>query len=205
MGHESPIELWSPNLTTFCFVGFGTDRLRRKKAMKTADRENPDRWANVSSNRVPWCGWSEQILLHHVGWEARKITAGGDVFLLDFYIYRTYQDFATLNFSEVDFWTATEIDLQPIAARSTGRIASEDAATRIAIAAWANSPEWNLRRISIICTRWAEMLHELCLCNKNLSDSVSKTQVAIETRSCVACCHRLVRRRAGRSAERSWR
>src|SRR6202049_2771441 len=36
MGHESQIELWSPNLTTFCFVGFGTDRLRRQEAMKTA-------------------------------------------------------------------------------------------------------------------------------------------------------------------------
>jgi hypothetical protein len=41
MGRESQIELWSPNLTTFCFVGFGTDRLRRHEAMKTADRENP--------------------------------------------------------------------------------------------------------------------------------------------------------------------
>jgi hypothetical protein len=26
----------------FCFVGFGTDRLRRQKAMKTAGRENPN-------------------------------------------------------------------------------------------------------------------------------------------------------------------
>ena len=52
MGHESWIELWSPNLTTFCFVGFGTDRLRRQEAMKTAGRENPKRWANVSSNRA---------------------------------------------------------------------------------------------------------------------------------------------------------
>src|ERR1700683_1035047 len=43
MGHESPIELWSPNWTTFCFVGFGTDRLRRQEAMKTAGRENPNR------------------------------------------------------------------------------------------------------------------------------------------------------------------
>src|ERR1700722_8269317 len=31
----------SSNLTTFCSVGFGTDRLRREEAMKTADRENP--------------------------------------------------------------------------------------------------------------------------------------------------------------------
>src|SRR6202521_3732348 len=52
MGHESQIELWSPNLTTFCFAGFGTDRLRREQAMKTAGRENPNRWATVLSTRV---------------------------------------------------------------------------------------------------------------------------------------------------------
>jgi hypothetical protein len=39
-------------LPPFCFVGFGTDGLRRKEAMKTADRENPNRWANVSRNRA---------------------------------------------------------------------------------------------------------------------------------------------------------
>src|SRR6202167_2876968 len=47
MGHESRIELWSPNLTTFCFVVFGTDRLRRQEAMKTASRENPNRYTAV--------------------------------------------------------------------------------------------------------------------------------------------------------------
>jgi hypothetical protein len=52
MGHESQIELWSPNLTTFCFVGFGTDRLRREEAMKTADRENPIHVATWPRNRV---------------------------------------------------------------------------------------------------------------------------------------------------------
>jgi hypothetical protein len=51
MGHESRIELWSPNLTTFCFVGFGTDRLRREQPMKTT-RENQNRWAAVPSSRV---------------------------------------------------------------------------------------------------------------------------------------------------------
>src|SRR6202521_5396563 len=53
MGHESQIELWSPNLTTFCFAGFGTDRLRREEAMKTAGRENSNRWALSASNRAP--------------------------------------------------------------------------------------------------------------------------------------------------------
>src|ERR1700732_2520303 len=51
MGHESQIELWSPNVTAFCFVGFGTDRLRREEAMKTAGRENPNRWAAAPRDR----------------------------------------------------------------------------------------------------------------------------------------------------------
>src|SRR5271154_770309 len=52
MGHESQIELWSPNLTTFCFAGFGTDRLRCQEAMKTAGRENPNRRGRVPRNRA---------------------------------------------------------------------------------------------------------------------------------------------------------
>ena len=52
MGHESQIELWSPNLTTFCFVGFGTDRLRRQEAMKTAGRENPINGVTLPRNRA---------------------------------------------------------------------------------------------------------------------------------------------------------
>jgi hypothetical protein len=52
MGHESRIELWSPHWTTFCFVGFGTDRLRRQEAMKTADRENPNRRVAGPCNRA---------------------------------------------------------------------------------------------------------------------------------------------------------
>src|ERR1700730_14369451 len=56
MGHESRIELWSPDLTTFCLVGLGTDRLRCQEAMKTAGRENPNRWTILSSNRAPGAG-----------------------------------------------------------------------------------------------------------------------------------------------------
>src|SRR5580700_7271322 len=52
MGHESRIELWSPNLTTFCFAGFGTDRLRREEAMKTAGSENPNRGGTLPRNRT---------------------------------------------------------------------------------------------------------------------------------------------------------
>src|SRR5712664_3824647 len=52
MGHESRIELWSPNLAPFCFVGFGTDRLRRQEAMKTAGRENPIHGVTWPRNRA---------------------------------------------------------------------------------------------------------------------------------------------------------
>jgi len=52
MGRESRIELWSPNLTTFCFAGFGTERLRREEAMKTADSENPNRGVASPRNRA---------------------------------------------------------------------------------------------------------------------------------------------------------
>src|SRR6202521_902389 len=52
MGHESQIELWSPNLTTFCFAVFGTDRLRREEAMKTAGKENPNHGATLPNNRA---------------------------------------------------------------------------------------------------------------------------------------------------------
>ncbi len=62
--------------------------------MKTAGRENPNRGATVPQQPSPWRGGSEQISLDHVGWEARKIPATGDVFFLDFSLYRTSQDLA---------------------------------------------------------------------------------------------------------------
>src|SRR5580704_9485921 len=46
MGHESRIELWSPlDHRTACWF-------RNEQPMKTAGRENPNRWATVSSTRV---------------------------------------------------------------------------------------------------------------------------------------------------------
>jgi hypothetical protein len=39
-------------LTTFCFVGFGTDRRRREEAMKTAGRENPNHGVTWPHNRA---------------------------------------------------------------------------------------------------------------------------------------------------------
>src|ERR1700692_1540462 len=53
MGHESPIELWSPNFATFCYAGFGTDRLRCQEAMKTTGRENPNYGVALPRNRAP--------------------------------------------------------------------------------------------------------------------------------------------------------
>src|SRR5450631_1567311 len=70
MGHESRIELWSPNLTAFCFAGFGTDRLRCEKAMKTAGRENPNHWAKVSSNRAH--GAADQNRSCSIKWAAKQ-------------------------------------------------------------------------------------------------------------------------------------
>src|SRR5271169_1504031 len=70
MGHESRIEPWSPHLTAFCFAGIGTDRLRREEAMKTAGRENPNRRANVSSNRAP--GADGQNKSCSIQWAAKQ-------------------------------------------------------------------------------------------------------------------------------------
>src|SRR5271169_1429852 len=94
MGHESQIEPWSPKLTTFGFVGFGTDRLRCEEAMKTADSEKPKPRGRLAPQPSTWRGRSEQISLDQVGCEARKAPAGGDVFFLDFSLYRTYRELA---------------------------------------------------------------------------------------------------------------
>src|SRR5262249_43179754 len=55
---------------TFCFAGFGTDRLRCKQAMKTADRENPNRWAAKLSNRAS--GADDQNRPCSIKWAAKE-------------------------------------------------------------------------------------------------------------------------------------
>src|SRR5208337_344761 len=70
MGHESRIEPWSPHLTAFCFAGFGTDRLRCEEAMKTAGRGNPNRRADVPSNRAH--GAAVQNRSCSIKWAARQ-------------------------------------------------------------------------------------------------------------------------------------
>jgi hypothetical protein len=52
IGHEFPIEPWLAPDHPFCFAGFRTDRLRRELPMKTAGRENPNRWVTVPNTRV---------------------------------------------------------------------------------------------------------------------------------------------------------
>jgi hypothetical protein len=46
-----------------------------------------------------WRGRSEQISLDPVGCEARKTPAEGDVFVLDLYLYGTYQELASVEAS----------------------------------------------------------------------------------------------------------
>ena len=56
--------------------------------MKTAGREKPNHYRQPST----WRGRSKQILLDQVGCEARKTPADGDVFFLDFSLYRTTRE-----------------------------------------------------------------------------------------------------------------
>src|SRR5258708_14770392 len=70
MGHESRIELWSPNLTAVCFAGFGTDRLRCEEAMKTTGKENPNHWATLTSDRAP--GADGQNRSCSIKWAAKQ-------------------------------------------------------------------------------------------------------------------------------------
>jgi hypothetical protein len=96
MGHESQIELWSPNLTTFCFVGFGTGRLRRQEAMKTAGKENPNRCA-ITQQRTELLGRKlEPSLLNQSGWKARKHPAVAKYFFLTFPFIELLDRFADL-------------------------------------------------------------------------------------------------------------
>jgi hypothetical protein len=62
--------------------------------MKTAARENPNRWAIVPRNRALGAGGQNRSC--SITWAAKqeKIPAEGEVFFLDFYLYRTNQDLA---------------------------------------------------------------------------------------------------------------
>jgi len=93
MGHESQIELWSPNLTTVsALLVSELTKLRCEEAMKTAGRENSNRWALLTSNRAYGAVGQHKSRSIKVGCEARKSPADGEVFFLDFSFYRTCQN-----------------------------------------------------------------------------------------------------------------
>jgi hypothetical protein len=69
--------------------------------MKTADRRDPNRWVTAPCTPRPWCGWSELSLVHG-GWEARKTPAAGEVFFLDFPLYRTSKDLGLIGGEKVN-------------------------------------------------------------------------------------------------------
>jgi ribosomal protein S18 acetylase RimI-like enzyme len=106
MGRESPIELWSPNLITFCFVAFGTDRLRREEAMRTAGRENPNRRGTVPRKRAH--GAVGQITSRSIKWAEKqeKFQPKEMCFFLAAAFTVTYQELTRGNFTVADFATA---------------------------------------------------------------------------------------------------
>ena len=54
----------------FCFVGFGTDRLRRQEAMKIAGGENPNHGVAWPRNRA--YGAEEQNKSRSIKWAAKQ-------------------------------------------------------------------------------------------------------------------------------------
>ena len=52
MGHESQIELWTPLERRSALLVSELTGFVAKRVMKTADRGNPNRWAQVSSHRA---------------------------------------------------------------------------------------------------------------------------------------------------------
>ncbi len=74
----------------FCFVGFGTDRLRRQEAMKTAGRENPNNGVALPRNRAH--GAAGQNKSRSITWAAKQETfQPKQMCFFDFHLYRTTQ------------------------------------------------------------------------------------------------------------------
>jgi hypothetical protein len=59
-----------PFAPPFCFVGFGTDRLRRQEAMKTASRENPNHGLAWTRNRAH--GAVDQNRTRSIKWDEKQ-------------------------------------------------------------------------------------------------------------------------------------
>jgi len=94
LGHESPIEPWLAldHRSALRVLGLMASL---RQVMKTAGRRNPNRWVTAPDTPSPWRGRSE-FVLDQMGWEARKTPAVGEVFFLDFPLYRTSQAVADL-------------------------------------------------------------------------------------------------------------
>jgi hypothetical protein len=65
-------------------IGFGTYRLRRQAAMKTAGKENPQPLRNHTTANRAAGRKLEKHPLNQAGWKARKHPAGGKYFFLTF-------------------------------------------------------------------------------------------------------------------------
>ena len=91
MGHESQIELWSPPDHRTALLVSELNRLRREEAMKTAGRENPNRWVTVPSTRVH--GAEGQNRSRSIRWAGKqeKLRPQEKCFFLTSYLYRTSQ------------------------------------------------------------------------------------------------------------------
>jgi hypothetical protein len=88
MGHESRQHNGGEHLITEVHVGFRTDGSRRKQAVKTAGRENQNRYTSVSSVPSTRKERSEQSC--YTVWETRSSPAAGQVFFfLDLPFRRT--------------------------------------------------------------------------------------------------------------------
>ena len=109
-GPRVPDRTMVANLTTVLLVGFGTDGLRREEAMKTADRENPNRWAKVSGNRTHGAAGQNRSC-SFISAVKQENSSRGDVFSLDFSFYRTFLSDFVSNLAQIEFACAQNLAL----------------------------------------------------------------------------------------------
>src|SRR5258707_9492378 len=70
MAQESKLDQCSQPGPSYCFAGFGTDRLRCEKAMKPAERETPNRRPQCVANRAD--GAASQYRSCSIMWAAKQ-------------------------------------------------------------------------------------------------------------------------------------
>ena len=89
MGHESRIELWLPPDNRVLLVSFRADWLRREEGDENRWKRKPKPLGRRVQHSRGWRGRSEPTLFKYVGLEARETPAVGEMFSLDFPLYRT--------------------------------------------------------------------------------------------------------------------